>query len=474
MRPQKFIKGYRHFLEKIIHAFNSTRVFALIATVLLLGGCSSISLLLTQEPNSLPSTITPTFSHTETLTSTPLPTKTKNNTPTPTQKIETPATPTPKDTLTPPPVDSTCILSQPHDPFLKSKFEDYPARILAFLNASGTVQELDEILTEYEIANPPITVTAGDLTGNGKLDVVVSFINSRSQGFPKQGALLIYTCQGDHYILAYYEIGQQGFDPPSIIHIQDLNSDGPAELISSSAICGAYTCFEDVKIIAWTGTGFENRLNGTIIDLPFPNVQITDYEKDGIYQLEAAGSGPGTISAGPPREKTRIYTYNPNTGFWELTDELIGASDFRIHVLHDADDAARRSEYLIAQVLYDRVINDSSLIDWRPEDFEEQVINLQAYARFKLVVVYAFQNQLDNAQSILEAMLNLYPQDQSQYAYAQLAQVFLNAYTTQNKEAACGAAHEYAALHAVKILTPLGQEIFGATNPNYSPLDICP
>ncbi len=383
-------------------------------------------------------------------------------------------TPTPKETNTPVPEDSFCLPIKPNVSLEATSFESYPSAILNYLNAGGSVEALQERLAELEIGNDPLAATAGELTGDDKLEVVVSFINDHSQGFPPQGALLVFVCNGESYELEHYEISEQGFEPPAIIHIRDLNANGLGELITSNAICDAHTCYEDVKIWEWTPEGFQNRLNGTTIDLPFPDIQITDYEKDGVYQLEAAGSGPGSISAGPPRDRTRIFTYNAVTGFWDVTQEIPGPSNYRIHVLHDADAAVRSGDYTLAQVFYDQVINDPDLDDWMPEEHPDELLNLQAYARYKLVVVYTLMEQPDNAQRVFEAMVSLYAEDSDQRGYVEMAQTFLNLYTGTNLDAACDAVHQYAAINLAKVLTPLGQTVFGTSNLNYSPLDVCP
>lgn len=387
---------------------------------------------------------------------------------------EATVTPTPEETNTPIPPDSFCLPQQETEPLAQASFEDYPSAILSYLNAGGSVAALQERLTELEIGNDPLAATAGELTGDDKLDVVVSFINDRSQSFPPQGALLVFICNAESYSLEHYEISEQGFEPPAIIHIRDLNANGLGELITSNAICDAHTCYEDVKIWEWTANGFENRLNGTTIDLPFPDIQITDYDQDGVYQLEATGSGPGSISAGPPRDRTRIFTYNQQTGFWDFAEENLGPSNFRVHVLHDADIASRNGNYPLAQVFYDQVINDSELVDWMPEEHENELINLQAYARYKLVVVYTLMEQQENAQRVFEAMVSIYPEGSDQRGYMEMAQTFLNLYNGTNLDAACNAVHQYAAINLAKVLTPLGQEVFGTSNPNYSPLDVCP
>ena len=55
----------------------------------------------------------------------------------------------------------------------------------------------------------------------------------------------------------------------------------------------------------------------------------------GAGVLEVVGSGYGSVGAGPQRGVTRVWAYQPGSGLWEQVDEIIGASDYRIHTIHD-------------------------------------------------------------------------------------------------------------------------------------------
>jgi hypothetical protein len=41
----------------------------------------------------------------------------------------------------------------------------------------------------------------------------------------------------------------------------------------------------DVRIYAWDGQGFSNRLNGTTTDLPYPDIRLVDPDGDRLFDL---------------------------------------------------------------------------------------------------------------------------------------------------------------------------------------------
>lgn len=368
-------------------------------------------------------------------------------------------------------VDPVCVAPAPQDLLAETTYEEYPNEFLAFMNAGGDTGSLMANLEALGIANQAPSVASADLTGDGKLDVVVSFLEPDPQTVPAPGALLIYICLGERYTLTHIELSEDFQSAPRILRLQDMNADGAAEVIASSSSCGAHTCFESAKIIAWNGSGFEDRLVGTTENLPFPDLQITDYDRDGLYNLEVTGRGYGSVGAGPQRSVTRIWTYQPEGSVWTANEEILGPSDYRIHVLHDADAAARRGEYPVAVVLYRQVIDNPDLLDWM--DKETERATLSAYATYKLVEVYTLQGDHEQARSLMEDFREDVTSGSPQYVYVMLAETFLNAISA-GLDQACGAVRAYASQYQSQILDPLGSQVYGYANPDYTLEDICP
>jgi len=349
-------------------------------------------------------------------------------------------------------------------------YQKAPEAILAYLNAGGSPDELGQALNQAGIANQPVSVQTGDMTGNEKNDLVVSIFDPGSQLIPPGGALLIYTCQEGVYDLTVNQPTPQGQGGPHLWYLQDLDADGRADLVYSLATCGAHTCFEDVKILSWEDGSFKERLEGSSADLPYPVIKVGDPNGNGIYQLEVTGTGIGSVGAGPQRDTTWAWTYDPGTGMWDKTGESLGPSNYRLHVLQDADTAARQGDYQKALVLYQRVVSDPSLQDW--VDPEKEQAELGAYARFKIMTLYLILGQDDFASTAFQEMKNAYPSNSLGYAYVELSDAFRKAYTQGSIAAGCEAANGYASSHSDQILQPLNS--FGYGNPEYTPQDICP
>ena len=438
------------------------RLLTLITLIaLLVVGCSqetyaptSKSPPITEEPVQQPSNTSEVVPETPTLV---LPT----DTPTPT--VETIVD-------TPPPPTSVCVLPSAHAPLEETFYEDYPRAILDFINAGATPGELAEVLISREMTleKQQLPVIPADLTADGLDEVIVTIVNP--EVYP-QGHMLIYNCQEGIFMLAHIEPSDTAVYAPQVIRIVDMNADGQNELIITKSSRGAHTSFADIQILSWTGSFFESKLQGSTKDLPSPEANLTNYDQDEIYELEVVGHGVQSTGAGPPRDIIRLWEYDRDTGYWVLASEILAASNWRIHALHDADAAMRRGEYLIAGLLYQQVMEDESLLDWMDHLLERA--NLSAYAYFKRVVATAFQGDLDGA-TTLYGQMSLELEDTSQYIFVEMTLSFLEGFAVDGQEGGCAAAHEFADLNEEAILMPLGSAVYGYSNPDYAPEDICP
>lgn len=382
-----------------------------------------------------------------------------------------PSTPTPTRLATVSPTQSLSACGTSHaSPTLPSgAFSTYPQSILDYLDKGGTPESLDQALYSVGVSNQPISVATGDLTGDKKVDVVVSIFDPASQITPPAGMLLIYVCSDGQYSLAYEQESANGEGAPGIRYLQDLDADGKADLVTSTATCGASTCFEAVEILEWNDSTFENRLQGTTIDLPYPDIRISGPDGAGLYQLEVTGSGYGSVGAGPPRGVERIFSLDPSSMTWKPGTDILEPSNYRIHVLQDADAAARQADYVNALQLYGRVVHDTTLQDW--VDPVKERADLAAYALYKTFVVYELQNQVDLAQSTFDELKSSFPEASAQYGYVQLAEAFQRGYGQGGISTGCAAAKTFADQNQAEILAPLG---LGYGNQAFTAEDICP
>ncbi|HJW89651.1 MAG TPA: VCBS repeat-containing protein [Anaerolineales bacterium] len=368
--------------------------------------------------------------------------------------------------------DPHCRLEDKSAVLAPVDFAGYPQAVLDFINAGGTLQDLDAALYAAGVANQPVAVASGDLTGDGVQDVIVSIYDPGSLVIPPEGVLLVYTCHAGQYGLAHRQISEEGFGAPGIRYLQDLTNDGVDELVVSSAICGAHTCFEDAQVLAWDGEGFVDKLEGSTSDLPYPDVRIEDPDGDGIFDIVVVGSGFGSVGAGPQRNLMRRWSLLRETQGWQLLEDTLGPSNYRVHVLHDAEKAALEGDFDLALLLYGRVAQDTTLEEWT--DPETERANLGAYALFKTAVVYLLQGREEFAESTFEQQRVTYPPGEIGYAFVELAAAFQKAYAEGGIPSGCAAARQFAEVQTEQVLQPLGLDTYGYANPEYTPENICP
>jgi hypothetical protein len=239
--------------------------------------------------------------------------------------------------------------------------------------------------------------------------------------------------------------------------------------VLSQGSCGAHACFEQVNILSWDGINFVNRLDGSSADLPSPTIQAEDPDCDHVYQLDITGTESSSAGAGPARTRIWIWTYDPLSWHWHKTEELLGESNYRIHMLQDADDSAKNGGFEQALLQYERVIGDSSLQDWADPSLEGE--NLGAYARYKMFLIYLLQGQGDLAEMIYTELADRFPAGTAQHGYLEMADAFQKGFSNHDPAAGCTEVENYAAAHADGVLAPLNS--FGYANPIFIPRDLC-
>jgi hypothetical protein len=234
--------------------------------------------------------------------------------------------------------------------------------------------------------------------------------------------------------------------------------------------CGAHTCFRAWEVLQWQTNRFVNILEGRTDDLPSPTIEISSPNQDGSLILEITGQGVQSAGAGPGRPLTRIWNWSQTTSRFIVHAERLSAPSFRIHALHDADQAALEGNTREALSGYTRVIEDPDLDDY---SFGEQGrTQLSAYALYRSMLVWLQIGDLPQAEATLIFLREAFPQDGTGAAYSQLAAMVWQAYQIQaDLGHACQIAQAYALENPGTILEPLN---YGYANKYYLAIDICP
>jgi len=267
----------------------------------------------------------------------------------------------------PPSQSAVCVPPAEHPALADTDYQTFPQAILDYLNAGASPEELAVTLIVQGLGPEEQPVWAEDLTGDGVREVVVTVFDETQ---PRQGSLLIFNCVDEQYVLAHLVVSEQQAYAPLLLYIQDFNADGQREVVYSSTHCGAHTCFEDVQILRYDNGEYITRLEGSTLDYPYPEIKLTDFDHDGMYNLEVIGTAIASVGAGPQRDSINIWQYDPGSGTWKLGEQTLAASPFRVHLVHDAEAAIDRGEYLIASLLFQQVIEDEQLLEWADEEEE--------------------------------------------------------------------------------------------------------
>ncbi len=383
-------------------------------------------------------------------------------TPTPTEPGFLPLTSVAQVTP-PPPERRPCAVpaNSPSLPSLEDPLQAAP-QILTFLNQGGDPLRLVEGRPTAALARP-------DLDGDSWVDLAFAVQESAEGGLMVRGTLLVYRCQENAYQLIYASPERADVSAPTIHSDADLNLDDHDDLLVSRRSCGAHTCVAEAQVLMWGEGTLNDRMQGGTDDLPSPTIEVQQGDQGQPARIAITATGINSAGAGPFRPVTRIWTWDEQSGSYQPSSERLHEPEFRVHVLHDADSAAREGNLERAIEGYRRVIQDEDLRDWFDPARERAV--LSGFARYRIIAVQLRMDRPQEARSVLDELRASTSPDGPGGPYAELAEVFWDEFQRSNDlSAACRVAAQYAAAHRGEILDPL---TFGYANPSYAPEDMC-
>jgi hypothetical protein len=339
--------------------------------------------------------------------------------------------------------------------------------VSAFLQAGGDPTVLAAALFDRGWQTAASAAVWTDVDGDGDLDFAAGLAGpTDAQGSAHGGSVYLWRCHAGAYLRTEIAPARPLFDPPAIHQARDLTADGVPELLVAYPMCGAHTCFTQYAVLQWDGASMVDRFQGASDDMPFPELAVLADGPGSPAALEITATGIGSVGAGPFRSWTRTWRWDEDAAAFVPGETVLEAPRFRIHAIHDADDAYRRGELAAALALYQQVIDDDGLLDWpaagdrRPE--------IAAYAAFRRILTFLAADDAPEAQ----AEFDRWPEpSEAAEAYAELARLVLAAYADSGFEGACASASAFALENSDAVLTPLD---FGYANRTYSSEDVCP
>lgn len=351
--------------------------------------------------------------------------------------------------------------------FAASGYEETQTELLQYLNSGAKMDDLLSSLDEGELLQIGSPRSAEeDFTGDGFLDLAIILWDPEPDFMSIPGQVILYQCIEDRYEIVYLSTESDEWGSATIHSSADLNSDDVSDLLISRQTCGAHTCFAQLEILVWSGETFENRLQGTSEDMPSPTIEV--YPE--TTEITVIAEGIGSIGAGPYRRFLRTWTWDANVGSFLPSSDTFLPSNFRIHALHDADQAVENGDYASAIESYYTVIENDELLDYLDPLIEHT--NLGAYASFRLILTYLLMNDFEAAEDAYTSITYNYPPGDLGADFALMADAFWSEYESSGDlGSACFAAQAFANSHQETIIDVL---YYGYANPSYEAVDLCP
>lgn len=378
----------------------------------------------------------------------------------------------------------------------------FEQQLLTYLNSGGGPSTLQEALSDLTMLDGAWEARAQvemvDVTGNTTPEVLID-LSFFEAGQYFEGGLFVFRCEDGSYVggALFSTAGQvqYGGEPDGILGILDMNNDGIPEIVHSHiSIAGTHGYFtREFRILEWDGQEFVDLIPeveyGFYAQADTGDGVIEDFDGNGTKELILSNSlGEAYPDLGPQRSRTDIWAWN---GYqfvperWEYTEP-----EFRIHAIWDGDDATRYGDYAKALAFYQQGIFDTELFGWTsgqlwpdwaydggptPEPDPEEWPRLNAYGRYRIMLLHAIQGYQPEAQIVYDTLQENFPDGAVGSQYAKLARIFWEEYSSSGDvELACAKTVEFAESQSSIILIPLGKRFYGNGQREYTPEDICP
>jgi len=363
--------------------------------------------------------------NTETLTTQP------SNTPT-SKPIWTP-TPLPDSEC--PEVGSATLSGEAND---RREFENV---LLRYLNSGGNPDELlEELENESYIIQPNIIITDLNMDGSDEI-VFLGHIKSIDANYYQEGGIIFLYCNIEDEYVSHIVVWGENILDPDVYSISNINNDESLEIIYSYTVSRS-NCEAGVSI-----TSFKNGKYAPIrIEDNFPDckykISLNDINDDGVMEISVEGNTSSSLGGGIGRRVRHTFELNDFNVYQLRVVELL-PSEYRIHVLEDAQIALNEGNYESALQIYsvaahsDQLQDVPSLYDITMKNSDPAHVQYPheyqtAFALFRMVTLLVISDDLNGAKEILDKMYFQYPVGSPGSAFYNLAELFVNEYLVDN------------------------------------------
>lgn len=295
-----------------------------------------------------------------------------------------------------------------------------PAAVRAALQATGLQRDINDW-------------TAADFDGDLRDEWVLVLLDPTDpgpEGYPHPvGNLWIVNGNGVVY-RTYAELGDDpfAFGAPAIVGLGDMTGDELPELVTNVEVCGASTCYGNFRVVGFAGDIFADLVShdplgegdpGNTIVLSFPDTRLVDMDRNGQDDLLVHGGTLGSAGAGIVRPRTEIWSWDGTAV--RLADTQLDPTEYRHHVLYEANDLMAAEDYDAALLLYETAINDGAL---RTQPFTasdaDTYTAISQFAAFRLILIDAIRGDTERAAGRLAWLEETYPDSAAARAAAQV------------------------------------------------------
>lgn len=285
-----------------------------------------------------------------------------------------------------------------------------PAAVRAALGQSGMQRTLNDW-------------RAADFDGDLRDEWVLVLYDQSMPGtvFGAAGDLWVVNDEGA--IFRYYTAPSGDifdFLAPTVVDMADLTGDGLPELITSVTTCGASTCSNSYRIVGMRDGQWVDRVavapppNGSaapdvpVIGMSFADARVADSDDDGLPEFLVHGGTMGSVGAGVVRPRTEVWRWDGAA--ITLAETIFDPTQYRHHILYEANDRMAAGDLDGALALYESAINDGF---WRDDGFwhaPEQIrADINAFAAFRLILIDLLQGNTERANNRLAWLGATYP-----------------------------------------------------------------
>jgi hypothetical protein len=338
--------------------------------------------------------------------------------------------------------------------------------VTTYLNQGGDPPQLTLLLSDRQWLAPNSGTVLTDLDGDARPDFAAGLVGPPdSRGIALEGAVVVWFCrQGTYEPTAVLpSVPPSGL--PAVEGASDLTGNGRTDLVAFLPTCGAHTCVAQYHVYEWDGTALVDRFSGASDDLPSPEWIVHPAGPGEPSTIEIVAHGINSVGAGPYRERTRTWTWDSSQQAFAPSGERLEPPRFRIHAVHDADDAFAEGDFAASLALDERVIADTSLLDWTANSGGPS--DLAGYAAYRRVLTELASGSPEAARAEFAARFG--PTGDTS-AYRQLADVLITS-ASEGLGTACARVRELVAADPDRFLSPLD---YGYANRSYQVEDLCP